>query len=218
MSKYLNINYLDKNNIDLDAVLENRVYTSATKLVDALIDLWKSKMTTDSLEAFVMLGLEKNHIKDFGDNLIKTRNVEKKIIYKYNFDTKQLLQKFNSTTEAAHHFDISNHTILRYISIQKIFSYKNEKNIILSYLDNIDNLVIKEPTKVIKSRPCKKLFTYYNNTNELFMEYNGPFDAAAKLKIGQCTVHRHIKNKKPLNIIHNVKKIQIIFTYSKNEI
>lgn len=64
--------YLDKNNIDLDAVLENRVYTSATKLVDALIDLWKSKMTTDSLEAFVMLGLEKNHIKDFGDNLIKT--------------------------------------------------------------------------------------------------------------------------------------------------
>ena len=157
-------------------------------------------------------------IYDKGDNLIKTRNVEKKIIYKYNFDTKQLLQKFNSTTEAAHHFDISNHTILRYISIQKIFSYKNEKNIILSYLDNIDNLVIKEPTKVIKSRPCKKLFTYYNNTNELFMEYNGPFDAAAKLKIGQCTVHRHIKNKKPLNIIHNVKKIQIIFTYSKNEI
>ena len=157
-------------------------------------------------------------IYDKDNNLIKTRNVEKKIIYKFNFDTKQLLQKFNSTVEAAHHFDISNHTILRYISIQKVFSCKNETNILLSYLDNINNLIIQEPTKVIKSRPCKKLFTYYNNTNELFTEYNGPFDAAGKLKIGQCTVHRHIKNKKPLNIIHNNNKIQIIFTYSKNEI
>ena len=65
-------NYLNINNIDLDAVLENRVYTSATKLIDALIDLWKSKMTTDSLEEFVMLGLEKCHITEFGENLIET--------------------------------------------------------------------------------------------------------------------------------------------------
>lgn len=42
----------------------------------------------------------------------------------------------------------------------------------------------------------------------------GPFNAAAKLNIGQCTVHRHIKNGKSITILYNNDRIPIIFTYS----
>ncbi|PWL32666.1 MAG: hypothetical protein DCO96_03725 [Fluviicola sp. XM-24bin1] len=64
--------YLDKNDFDLDEVLENRVYTSATKLVDSLIDLWKSKMAADNFEEFTLLGMEKRRITEFGDYLVET--------------------------------------------------------------------------------------------------------------------------------------------------
>jgi phage anti-repressor protein len=152
-----------------------------------------------------------------GDNLIKKRNVEVKWIYKYDFDTKELLNSFSSTKEAANHFEITTHTILRYISIEKVFTTKKDgkRNILLSYLSNIDDVIPKEKTKVIKTRPCKKLYTYNVLDNSLFKEYNGPFDAAAKLKIGQCTVQRHIKNNKPLNIVHEDQHKSIIFTYNK---
>ena len=146
-------------------------------------------------------------------NIITKRNIQNKIIYKYDFDTKKLLKTFNSTIEAAHHFEITTTTVLRYIAIENVFSCKNDdcKNIFLSYLDNIDDLKIKEKPKVIKLRRYKNLYCYYNNSNILFKEYRGPSDAAAQLKIGQCTVHRHINNKKPLN----VNNTPLIFTYNK---
>ena len=157
-------------------------------------------------------------VYDKGETIVKTRNIEIQKIYKYDFETKELLQTFNSTIEAAQHFGITNSTILRYIAVEKVFSekvyIKKPRQILLSYLDNIDNLIIREKTKVIKTRPCKLLYTYYNNSNTLFTEYNGPSDAAAKLKIGQCTVQRHIKSGKPLNIVDNNQTISIIFTYT----
>ena len=155
-------------------------------------------------------------IYDKDTNIIITRNIENKPIYKFDFDTKKILQIFQSTKEAAIHFEITTSTILRYIAVEKIFSNKKDtnKNILLSYSNNIDNLEINQITKVIKPRRFKKLYTYYNNSIQLFFEYKGPSDAAAKLKIGQCTVHRHINNKKPLNIIYNNERISIIFSYT----
>ena len=156
------------------------------------------------------------YVYDKDTNIIITRNIENKPIYKFDFDTKKILQIFQSTKEAAIHFEITTSTILRYIAVEKIFSNKKDtnKNILLSYSNNIDNLEINQITKVIKPRRFKKLYTYYNNSIQLFFEYKGPSDAAAKLKIGQCTVHRHINNKKPLNIIYNNERISIIFSYT----
>lgn len=80
-------------------------------------------------------------VYDKGENVIKTRNIEVQKIYKYDFDTKELLQTFNSTIEAAQHFQITTCTVLRYIAVEKIFSCKmvkdKAKRIFLSYLDNI---------------------------------------------------------------------------------
>jgi hypothetical protein len=157
-------------------------------------------------------------VYDKGENVIKTRNIEVRKIYKYDFDTKELLQTFNSTIEAAQHFEITTHTVLRYIAVEKIFSCQIEKDrkILLSYRDHIKDLVIREKTKVIKTRQFKVLYSYYNNSNNLFTKYDGPSDAAAKLKIGQCTVQRHIKSGKPLNILHNNERIAIVFTYTEH--
>jgi phage anti-repressor protein len=156
-------------------------------------------------------------VYDKGENIIKTRNIEVPKIYKYDFDTKELLQTFNSTIEAAQHFEITTHTVLRYIAVEKIFSCQMDKDrkILLSYRDNITNLVIREKTKVIKTRQFKILYTYYSDSTNLFTKYDGPSDAAAKLKIGQCTVQRHIKSGKPLNILHNNERIAIVFTYTE---
>jgi hypothetical protein len=85
---------------------------------------------------------------------------------------------------------------------------------------------------MVKPRKYKNLYCYYNNSNILFKEYRGPSDAAAQLKIGQCTlpnngivrgtVHRHINNKKPLNLPFRltsssleVNDKPLIFTYTK---
>jgi hypothetical protein len=156
-------------------------------------------------------------IYDKYENVVKKRNVETKAIYKYNFDTKQLLQTFYSTRDVSTNLEITTSTVLRYINIAKVFTSKKDNNqqIILSYLDNIQNVVPVEKTKVVKSRPRKKLYVYYYDTKELFIEYDGPFDAANKLNIGQCTVHRHINNGKPITIVYENKKISILFTYRK---
>jgi hypothetical protein len=158
-------------------------------------------------------------IYEKGDNVIVKRNIETPPIYKYDFDTKELLQKFDSTSEAANHFEITTHTVLRYIAVENIFTTKNDenKNILISYLDNIDDFVPAEKTKVVKTRPCKTLYTYNVSCNpkQLFKIYNGPSDAAGKLKIGQCTVQRHIKSKKPLKIVHDNSHISIMFTYQE---
>lgn len=129
-----------------------------------------------------------------------------------------MLQTFYSTRDVSTHLEITTSTVLRYINIAKVFTSKKDGNsqIVLSYLDNnIHNIKPVEKTKVVKSRPRKKLYVYYHNTDKLFIEYDGPYDAANKLNIGQCTVHRHINNKKPLTIMHNNQKISIIFSYTE---
>jgi hypothetical protein len=162
-------------------------------------------------------------VYDKGDTIIKTRNVEKDIIYMFNFESKELIRTFESSVDAANYFNITTSTVTRYIAVEKIFAYKDDKTIILSYLKNIDNLVIKPKTKVIKTKKTKRLFTYIvpslngngRDTFTLFKEYAGPSDAAAQLKIGQCTVHRHIKSGNPLHILDNDNnKISIVFTYT----
>jgi hypothetical protein len=156
-------------------------------------------------------------VYDKGDTLIKTRAVEKNSIYMFNFDTKDLIRTFETSVEASNYLNVNKCTVLRYIAVEHVFQCKNHPNthILLSYLDNIDNLVIREKTKVVKSRRVKRLFAYYNGTDTLFKEYAGPSDAAAQLKIGQCTVHRHIKSGNPLGIVHDGTKVSITFTYTQ---
>ncbi|MEY3420068.1 MAG: Anomala cuprea entomopoxvirus, partial [Bacteroidota bacterium] len=155
-------------------------------------------------------------VYDKGDTLIKTRAVHNDIIYLFDFHMKTLIRTFQSSIEAANYFQITKSTVLRYIAVEKVFSSKNEpgKQILLSYLDNIDDLIIRPKTKVVKPKRTKRLFAYLDGTSDLFREYAGPSDAAAQLKIGQCTVQRHIKSGNPLCIIDNDNKISIIFTYN----
>lgn len=150
------------------------------------------------------------------ENVIKKRNMQKKHIYKYDYNTKQLLEKFDSTIEAANHFNITTNTVLRYINIAKVFTTKKDENrqILLSYLQNIHNVKPVAKTKIIKSRPCKTLYAFNAVTKELFTTYDGPFNAANILNIGQCTVHRHIKNRKPVTIVKNNERIPLIFSYT----
>ena len=166
---------------------------------------------TNNIEQKVTLVYNKD------ESIITKRKVKSKPIYKYNFETKELLHTFESTIEAAQKFNITTSTVLKYIGTEYIFSCKDNPkiNILLSYLDNIDDLILKEKTKVVKSRKRKPLFTYFHNTTTLYKEYEGPSNAAFELKIGQCTVQRHIKNKTPLSIVENDFVISIIFTYEK---
>lgn len=174
-------------------------------------DTIRYSKTINYEDEIVMLFYEKGH------NVIKKRNVESKTIYKFDFATKELLQTFNSTVEASSNLEITTSTVMRYISIAHVFQSKKDgnKNIILSYLEDIKDVVPKQKTKVVKYRAPKLLYTYIADTKELFQVFNGPFDAANKLVVGQCTVHRHIKNEKPLKIVHQDKVIPIVFTYTK---
>jgi hypothetical protein len=67
--------YLNSRQMDLDKALENKVVSSATKLVDAVIELWKSKLTAAHFETFLNLGMEANTFDSLIENLLTTFNV-----------------------------------------------------------------------------------------------------------------------------------------------
>ena len=217
-------NYRIRNLSTIYAINENKeIVNTYNGLADAADKLnLEIKYVSDNIRYSRVIDYEDEKILliyEKGENLIKKRNVQIKYIYKYDYDTKELLEKFETTKDVANSLEISTYTVLRYIYIAKVFNTKKDgnKKILLSYLNNIDDVKPVEKTKVIKSRPCKKLYTYDINTNKLFIEYEGPYNAACKLNIGQCTVQRHIKNGKPITIVHNNKKTSIIFTYKKLE-
>jgi hypothetical protein len=82
IASYLNMtneeevqDYLNSHQMDLDKALENKVVSSATKLVDAVIELWKSKLTAAHFESFLNLGMEANTFDSLIENLMTTFNV-----------------------------------------------------------------------------------------------------------------------------------------------
>jgi hypothetical protein len=64
--------YLRDKNIDLDAALENRVLTSASKLVDAVIDQWIMNMSMEHFKDYFRLGLDKTSFSELIENLLLT--------------------------------------------------------------------------------------------------------------------------------------------------
>jgi hypothetical protein len=58
-----------------DKALENKTISSATKLVDAVIELWKSKLTSTNFESFLKLGMDASTFDSLTENLIMTFEV-----------------------------------------------------------------------------------------------------------------------------------------------
>jgi len=137
------------------------------------------------------------------------RNVSHKTIYKFNFKTKELIDKYTTIKEASSKNGISSRTIIRYIKIQQVFNTKNDKDpILLTYKEELDDKTIKEieendikrKSGCVKIRPCKTIQKIDFETNEVLETFYGILDAAAKLKIGECTVSRHLKSGKKIKM------------------
>jgi hypothetical protein len=64
--------YLRSKDIDLDTALENRVLTSASKLVDAILDHWKKRLDIEGFQNYFDMGLEKNAMVSLIENLLET--------------------------------------------------------------------------------------------------------------------------------------------------
>ena len=64
--------YLKSKNIDLDSALENRVLTSASKLVDSILDHWRTKLDIEVFQIYFEMGLEKNAMVSLIENLFET--------------------------------------------------------------------------------------------------------------------------------------------------
>ena len=65
-------NYLEEYNIDLQNVLENRVLTSAARLVDIVLDYWKEHLNIENYQKYYRLGLDKNTMHLLLENLFLT--------------------------------------------------------------------------------------------------------------------------------------------------
>ena len=166
-------------------------------------------------------------IYEIKDNLIIPKTIKMEKVFKFNYDTKEILKTYTSRKEILIDLEITSNTILRYINVQKVFKTKKDGNIniLLSRLDNIDNIVPRVPTKVVRNikKKNKILYTYHFDTisnkctNMLYKTFEGPSNAANELYIGNCTIYRHMKNKIPLKITQDNKIIPLIFTYTKLE-
>jgi hypothetical protein len=64
--------YLASKNIDLQLVLENRVLTSAARLVDLVIDEWHKKLDLENFGRYFQMGLDKNAMFVLIENLYLT--------------------------------------------------------------------------------------------------------------------------------------------------
>ena len=79
IASYLNMtseeeveNYLIEKQLDLDKALENKVVSSATKLVDGVIDLWQSKLNISHFDTFMQQGMDLKTFESLTQNLIRT--------------------------------------------------------------------------------------------------------------------------------------------------
>ena len=64
--------YLSEKGINLTAALENRVLTSASKLVDLVLTEWKSVLSLNQFEKYFKMGLDKNSLDQLLANLLET--------------------------------------------------------------------------------------------------------------------------------------------------
>ena len=64
--------YLEEHDIDLNKVLENKVITSATRLVDGVINLWIEQIKIENFSLYTENGLKTNVLGTLLDNLIET--------------------------------------------------------------------------------------------------------------------------------------------------
>ena len=64
--------YLEEHDIDLNKVLENKVITSATRLVDGVINLWTEQIKIENLSLYTENGLKTNVLGTLLDNLVET--------------------------------------------------------------------------------------------------------------------------------------------------
>jgi len=92
-------NYLNSRQMDLDRALENKVVTSATKLVDGVIELWKSKLNSDHFDAFLKLGMDISTFESLVENLIITfemLNVRNELINIFEQKTKMVFSPMDT--------------------------------------------------------------------------------------------------------------------------
>jgi hypothetical protein len=64
--------YLEEHDIDIGKVLENKVITSATRLVDGVIDLWNEQIKIEHFSSYTENGLKTNVLNTLLDNLNET--------------------------------------------------------------------------------------------------------------------------------------------------
>tara|TARA_B110000285_G_scaffold235285_1_gene316073 strand:+ start:4125 stop:6893 length:2769 start_codon:yes stop_codon:yes gene_type:complete len=64
--------YLQNNNIDIEKVLENKVITSATRLVDGVLELWFKSLEIDNFSVYAEYGLKTTILNSLVENLVNT--------------------------------------------------------------------------------------------------------------------------------------------------
>lgn len=69
--------FLENEDLYIDKVIEDKTETSATKLVDGILDIWQEQMNLNSFEDFVKIGLGNDLISLIIENLMLTFEVLK---------------------------------------------------------------------------------------------------------------------------------------------
>ena len=93
--------WLEKEKINLEKVLQNIHITSASILVDGVIDIWKKRLDPEHFKEYTNKGLELTVIKSINDNLLQTFEifeVRKELIHLFEKKTR-LLRVSSDTAE-----------------------------------------------------------------------------------------------------------------------
>jgi phage anti-repressor protein len=171
----------------------------------------------------VLLVYDKPNLEHVG---IK-RNVQHKTIYKFDIDSKTIVESYKTICEAGKQNGLSTKTISRYIKVQQIFKTKKDGNVafLLTYKDVIDDETVakikqleieNKKSGVTRIRPCKIIEKVEYETNRVVDTYYGILDASTNLHIGECTVSRHLKSGKKLKIKYNNTFIVLRYKSAEN--
>jgi prophage antirepressor-like protein len=175
-NKFPNNTFTKNDEIDLKAYINKKFFI--TLIPGTIIGMWGIQMKSDN-----------NHYNNI-------KNPYNKKVYKINIDTNEILEIYDSLSQAADKLNKNIKELSDYIKINKTFEIKTSGNILRILLKYDD---VESSINYIRKTTAKKVYKINNETNDILQTYDSLILASKKFNIGKTTIRKYIINKKILD-------------------
>ncbi|MFA9202235.1 MAG: NUMOD1 domain-containing DNA-binding protein, partial [Candidatus Nanopelagicaceae bacterium] len=143
-----------------------------------------------------IIGMWGIQMKSDNNHYNNIKNPYNKKVYKINIDTNEILEIYDSLSQAADKLNKNVKELSDCIKINKTFEIKTSSNILRILLKYDD---VESNINYIRKTTAKKVYKINNETNDILETYDSLILASKKFNIGKTTIRKYIINKKILD-------------------